>query len=52
MQPDSQYTHADNAALIFNELTFRSLTRQEPSVSDRIFPASSTTIMVTAGMPD
>lgn len=32
MHPDSQYTHADNAAVIFNELTFRSL-----RVKNRLF---------------
>ncbi len=32
MHPDSQFTHADNATLIFNELKFRSLT-----VKNRLF---------------
>ncbi len=32
MHPDSQYTHADNATLIFNELKFRSL-----RVKNRLF---------------
>ncbi|RDJ00825.1 FMN reductase [Rhizobium phaseoli] len=32
MHPDSQFTHADNAKLIFNELKFRSLT-----VKNRLF---------------
>ena len=50
MHPDSQFTHADNATLIFNELKFRSLT-----VKNRLFRSNISgqfdAITVMAGMP-